>query len=165
MPKLTKKKKPQASVIRPKISDLDTAGAVLQEVAQLTREIGNIELEADMRIAKIRTETDKKVARDRKRLEILKQGLERFAYKSREKVFGTKKSIRLAGGRIGFRGSDSIVISGDTMKLIEKSGRSGEAIRAKYEVDKVALKKWSDRELASVHAQRLRKDVFYYEVG
>lgn len=165
MPKTASKTKPQASLVRPKIRDVDSAGSVLQEVARLSREIEAVERDAEARILKIQNDVDRKVSRDRKRLEALKEGLERFAIKSREKVFGAKKSIRLSGGRIGFRGSESIIVSDDTMALIQKTGRSSEAIRAKFEVDKVALKKWTDRELASVHAQRLRKDVFYYEVG
>jgi len=83
-----------------------------------------------------------------------------------KKDFAEQKSKKLNYGTLGWRLSTSIITSRDTIKYIKEefSGRQiDELVRIKETVNKEALAKLTEEQLADIEAQRVRKDVFFAE--
>jgi len=91
--------------------------------------------------------------------------LEAFAL-SHKDDFKKQKSRKLNFGVIGWRKSTAIKIKKTTLELIKKLFTAAKAktfIRTKETVDKEALAKLNDNELALVGARRDAKEVFFVE--
>jgi phage host-nuclease inhibitor protein Gam len=144
------------------------ADAVLAELAQLGRDIDEIEGKLNADIDTLKRKAAAEAAPLQARMGLLENALAVFGLAKKAELFSTVRSVALNHGTIGFRRSTAIkpqskwtweMVLG---KLKELGMRDG--IRPKEEVNRDALAEWPDKRLNMVGCRRDEKDTFYYEV-
>lgn len=135
---------------------------------ELIREISDcqIVIEKIEAIARIKIDNTKKVmaAGVKGHQDIIRKcqaSLEAFATAHRDD-FKSQKSRKLNFGTIGWRFSTSIKTTKKTLGLIKKFFTS-DLLHVKESVNREALAKLTDEELADMEARRDEKDVFFVE--
>jgi hypothetical protein len=99
------------------------------------------------------------------KIDLCTRSLEAFAI-ANKKAFGKQRSRKLQFGTIGWRKSTSTKIKKTTLQLIKdvfSAAKAKTLIIVKESVDKQALAKLSDEDLAKVDAKRHVKDLFFVE--
>ncbi|MEO5334124.1 MAG: host-nuclease inhibitor Gam family protein [Magnetococcus sp. YQC-5] len=150
------------------VRDLQQANAALGEIAQLQRNIDIIEADMNDSIDRIKRASDAFAAPRRSRLEALANGLLAFAEFNKEILFDKKRGLELSFGTLGFRRSSEIKPKGrgtwaQVLDKIKELG-VGEAIRIREDVNREALRNWSEERLGLLGISRVDKDVFWYEL-
>jgi len=81
--------------------------------------------------------------------------------------FAKKQTLTTPYGQCAFRNSSSLTIPSEdaTMALIRQTGRAGDFIRTTEELDKEALEKLSDAELAALGILRTKEKKFSAKPG
>jgi len=144
-----------------------------QQADELVREIADcqIAIEKMESIAKLKIDRTKKIMAEavKGHQDIIKKyqaSLEAFATAHRDD-FKKQKSRKLNFGTLGWRKSTVIKTSKKTLELIKQVFTSAALkktyIRTKESVDKDALAKLTDEQLAVIKARRDEKDVFFVE--
>jgi phage host-nuclease inhibitor protein Gam len=116
-------------------------------------------------INEIKAELAEKVKPLQEEIKLKVRSLEAFAALHKND-FGKKRSRKLNFGILGWRKSTSISIKKNTLELIKQvftNAKQKMCIRVKESVDKEALAKLTEEQLASVGARRKEKDVFFVE--
>ena len=147
------------------IKDWPQADELIRETADCQIAIEKLEA-----IAKIKIDRTKKVMAaavkcHQEKIKNLQGSLEAFATAHRDD-FKKQKSRKLNFGVIGWRFSTSIKTTKKTIELIKQvfaAATQRACIRIKESVDKDALAKLTDRQLADIKARREEKDVFFVE--
>lgn len=143
-----------------------------QQADEMVREISDCQIA----IEKLESVTKQKIDRAKKILaeavkghqgiiKIYQASLEAFATSHRDD-FKSQKSMKLNFGTLGWRKSTAIKITKKTLGLINQvftKALRESCIRIKESVDKDALAKLTDRQLADIKARRDIKDVFFVE--
>ena len=139
---------------------------------QLVRELGAIQVsitaaehKAADDINKIKSELEGKVDQLQAHQKHIVKSLEAFAL-AHTWDFGDARSRKLNFGILGWRVSKAIQIAGTTLERIKQffnTSKQKACIRVKESVDKEALAKLTDGELATIKARRKSKDVFFVE--
>jgi phage host-nuclease inhibitor protein Gam len=139
---------------------------------QLVRELGDIQInitaaehKAANDINETKLELEGKVNQLQGRQSYIVKSLEMFAL-AHTKDFGEARSRKLDFGTLGWRLSSSIKIAGTTLERIKQfftPAKQKTCLRIKESVDKEALAKLTDEELARVAARRKTKDAFFVE--
>ena len=150
------------------IPDWRHADDMVARIGSRQREIAAAEAKAETAInaikAKLQGETQPLVDA----INLHFRSLESFCA-ANKKSFGKNRSRKLAFGKVGWHKSTSISIakkSDKTLTLIKtvlSAALRKTCIIKKESVDKDALAKLTDDQLASIAAQRVNKDVFYVE--
>ena len=145
------------------------------DVDQGLCEIGNLQLKINAAESKAKDDIDEAklelavtVKPLQEEIKDLVATIEVFASQDIQKPdFHGAKSMKLGFGTLGWRASTSIKIS--TKKTLGKIREAFSAVKArslinvKESVDKNALAKLKDEDLAKVNARRVNKDVFFVE--
>ncbi|MEO5376238.1 MAG: host-nuclease inhibitor Gam family protein [Magnetococcus sp. DMHC-6] len=150
------------------VRDLNHANAILGEIAGLKRKISAIEADMNTSIERIKTAAEAFASPRRIRLEALANGLAAFAEYHKTEMFTHRRSIPLNFGVIGFRRANEIKPKPsikwlDVLQKLKELGLFS-AIRQREEINKDALRHWSEEQLDQIGAQRLEKDQFWYEI-
>ena len=143
------------------IQTIDDADKALFELCELEGKLEEIDTKAEREIAQIRekvTTTGKPI---RERIKELNATLKAWASFYKKDLFKEHKSIERPFGTFGYRKSPAkIVITKETIELLKKQGHL-DFVRIKEEVDKEALRDFTDEELAAVGASRKIKEEFF----
>jgi len=157
--------KPQNST--PVIRTWQQADEAVRKVGDLQCRIKSIDAVYKSNLDIIKAEHAGQVAEIRETMDRLVRGLKEFALANEgDGEFKNKRSCKLNFGTIGWRKSTKISISKKTLELIKSICKKSEIIRlvrTKETVDKTALAKLTDEELARVRARRKVTDEFYVE--
>lgn len=142
------------------------------EADQLVKELGEIQrkLTAAADQSTKDTEVIKQWLADQtkplnERQKHITKSLEAFA-EAHKGDFGDARSRKLDFGLVGWRKSTAIEIAATTLEYIKKlftPAKQKTVINTKETVDKEALAKLTDDELATIMARRKPKDVFFVE--
>lgn len=143
------------------------ADKVVNFIAEHQLEINKAQQKLQTQINKAKTEFAESVKKHQEKIKYFITSLEAFAI-SHKKDFKDQRSRKLNFGIIGWRFGTSIKVKKikTTLELIKKQFSAATAanfIRTKEEVDKEALAKLSDKELAKIGVTREKKDQFYVE--
>ena len=147
------------------ISGWPAADQLLCELGEIQMKITAAEHEAADDVKEIKLELEGKVNPLQDRRDYVVKSLEEFAL-GHTKDFGESRSRKLNFGILGWRLSSAIEIAGTTLERIKQffsSSKQKECIRIKESVDKEALAKFTDDELATVKARRKTRDAFFVE--
>jgi phage host-nuclease inhibitor protein Gam len=146
------------------ITSWQQADEMLRSIGDLTGQIAQSESNAKYRIDAIKEALAGDVAARMEIINLNIKSLEAYAVNNKDD-FGGKKSRALNFGTLGWRKSSSISVGKNTLGLIKDVFKSKvkQLIRIKESVDKDALAKLTDEQLAAVDARRKEKDVFYAE--
>jgi len=147
------------------INDWGHADNIVRKTGDLQQKINQAEHQAKDDINKIKAALAIAVKPFQEELKLLICSLEAFA-NSRREDFKKARSRKLNFGVLGWRKSSSVSIKKNTLERIKKvlsKAKARACIRTKESVDKDALAKFTDGQLASVGARREEKDVFFVE--
>lgn len=142
-----------------------------QQAEQAVREIGDLQLSINASEASCKKQIDQAKAcltiatkPTQRQIKELTRRLEAFAAQHRTE-FGKRQSKKLIFGTLGWRKSVVISVAKTTLEKIKQvfSKRASRYIHVKESVDKEALAKLMDEQLASISARRKRKEVFFVE--
>ena len=144
-----------------------------EEVDDCVRKIGDMQImiqkaeadaKADIDEAKVTLAEAVKPLQDD--IKLCVKSIEAFAACHKKDFVGSRRSKDLNHGKIGWRKSFSIGIKKTTLELLKQVfGKKAAAgyIRTKETVDRNALAFLTDEQLASVDAQRERREAFFVE--
>jgi len=141
------------------------ANEFVRRIGDLTMQITAAEHKAKDDIDEAKAELAETVKPLQEKIKLYAQSLEAFAA-THSKEFGKKRSKKLNFGLLGWRKSTSISIKKNIVEIIKRVFAKSQQkfyIRVKETVDKEALAKLTDEQLASVGARRKEKDVFFVE--
>lgn len=143
------------------IQTIDDADKALAELCGLEGKLEEIDTEAEREIAQIREKATTAGKPLREHIKELNATLKAWAAFHKKDLFKDHKSIERPFGTFGYRKSPArISISKDTIELLKKLGHE-ECVRIKEEVNKEALRDFTDEELAKVGASRKIKEEFF----
>ncbi len=143
------------------IQTIDDADKALSELCGLEGKLEEIDQKAEREIAQIKERATASGKPIRERVKELNATLKAWAAFHKKDLFKERKSLERPFGTLGYRKSPvTISISKDTISLLKQLGRL-ECVRIKEEVDKEALRDFTDEELAAVGASRKSKEEFY----
>lgn len=147
-----------------KITNWHEADRIVRNIGDLQTWISKTQDRAQRKIDQVKADLVKDVKSTQEMIDRKVRSLEAFAV-AREDEFGKKRSRKLNFGCLGWRKSTSITVKKTTLDLIKKifGKKAVIYIRAKEGVDKEALAKLTDEQLAGVGARRKVKDDFFVE--
>lgn len=157
--------KPQPLVI----GNLEEADSALRQLAEIARESALIDQGLNEQIDTLKAAAKQQMEpllAARKRLE---DALAVFGIQNKDELFPERKrSQELVFGILGFRRSTSLRLLAKhtwamVLKRLQDLGQTG-GIRTKHEVDKDALRGWSDGALENVGVKRETVDEFFVEL-
>lgn len=161
---MAKRVRSDKPVLRP-VPNWEHADNFVRRIGELQQKIQAEEAKAKTKIDQAKSDLAKRVKSYQETIELYHRSLEAFAT-SHQGDFKKQKSRKLNFGILGWRKSTSISIKKKTLDLIKQvlsKAKAAACIRIKESVDKEALAKLTDEQLASVGAQRKRKEVFFVE--
>lgn len=143
------------------IQTIDDADKALSELCGLEGKLEEIDTKAEREIAQIRERATAVGKPLRERVKELNLTLKAWAAFHKKDLFKERKSLERPFGTFGYRKSPAkIVTTKETIDLLKKLGHT-ECVRIKEEVDKEALRDFTDEELAAVGATRKIKEEFF----
>lgn len=148
-----------------RITDWQGADAFVRQIGNLQRSIEAAQGSARGDINEIKDGLAEEVKPLHEEIKLLTASLELFA-NSHAGDFGKARSRKLNFGTLGWRKSTSIHTKKTTLDLIKEvfsRAKAAACIRVKEEVDRDALAKLTDEELAEVGARRKSRDAFFVE--
>lgn len=160
MPRVKSTDKP----VRP-VADWVAADELIARIGDLQLEVADAEATAKDAINEAKLDLAEKVKPLHEAIDLNIRSLEVFAATHRDE-FGKNRSRKLSFGTLGWRRSTSIRIKKKTMQLIKEifiRSQAARLIRVKETVDKEALARLTDEQLAEVQARRESRDVFFVE--
>ena len=141
------------------------ADKLVREIAVHQRTIQKLEAIAERKIEQVKADMADPVKISQDAICSCVDSLEAFATISKAD-FEKQKSKNLNFGTLGWRKSTSIRIKKNTIALIKQifsKAKAAALLRIKESVDKEALAKLTDEQLADVGARRKSKEVFFVE--
>lgn len=150
------------------IADKNEATVAVAEIAALDREIAAIESDMQAEIDAAKARARQRAAGAAARRADLANGVAVWAKLHKDELFGTRKSLDLGHGKIGFRASTAIVqergvtVEMSLARLHELGMQDG--IRLKEELNKEEMLAWPDNRLALVGVKRQQRDTFFIEI-
>ena len=136
----------------------------LKRLGELDAKLDACQAEAKRQIDHIKANLKTEAAAIQENIKLHTESLEAYCASHRDEVAG--KSRKLNFGTIGWRRSSKIHTKKDTLELLKSvfgSRKAKRFLRITEAVDKKALAKLRDEELAAVNARREEKDVFFAE--
>ena len=159
------KKRVKSDKKLPPIRDWAEADRYVRCIGEFQQNITTAEQKAKQQIDVIKSNLADEVAPCHAVIKATAESIEHFA-ESHKTDFGSQKSRKLNFGLVGWRKSTFIKIKKTTLSLIKELFTGAKAkmcIHTKETVNKEALAKLTDEQLASVSARREEKDVFFVE--
>ena len=150
------------------VADLPRAESALMELASLERKARAITDAANEEIDRVKENAKAETAPLEARKKAISDALGTFLKMNRAEVLGSRKSVELAFGVLGFRASTALcqmrgVTAAMTLERLKSNGMP-EGIRIKEELDKDVMRGWPDERLELVGLVRQEKDQFYVEL-
>lgn len=161
---MAKRVKSDKPILR-SVPNWEHADNFIRRIGELQQKIQAEEAKAKSKIDQVKMNLAKQVKPHQGTIEVYMRSLEAYAI-SHKDDFKKQKSRKLNFGVIGWRKSTPINIKKKTLDLIKQvfsKAKAAACIRIKESVDKEALAKLTDEQLASVGAQRKSKEVFFVE--
>ena len=159
-----KRVKSDKPILRP-CPDWQHADDFVRRIGDLQLQITAAEQKAKGDIDEIKADLVKQTKDLQEKVKLYTNSLEAFAA-THSKEFGKKRSKKLNFGLLGWRKSTAISMKKNTLEIIKRVFAKAQQkfyIRVKETVNKEALAKLTDEQLASVGARRKEKDVFFVE--
>lgn len=147
------------------IDNWEDTDKLIGEIGDLTQKINKAQESARDDINEIKSALADEIKPHQETIKRYICSLEAFSVVHKAE-FGRKRSRKLNFGTLGWRKSTSIIIKKNTLELIKElltRVRQKACIRVKETVDKDALAKLTDEQLADIKARREEKDVFFVE--
>ena len=146
------------------ISDWQQADKIIKKIGELQLRINSAEQRAADDIIEAKFTLQSKTKRFHENIEQLRISLEAFSVNNRAD-FDRAQSRTLGFGVLGWRKSTFIKIKKKTLELIKQifKQKANTYIHIKETVDKEALAKLTDEQLADVQARRENREVFFVE--
>jgi len=147
------------------IKNWQQADEFVLRTGQLQTDIQRAELSAKTKIDNIRKDLAGAVEDAQDGIDLYVRSLEAFATNHPDD-FGNLRSRKLNFGVLGWRKSSFITTCKNTLSLIKdlfSPVKIKQVLRVKESIDKEALAKLTDDEIASVSARREEKDIFFVE--
>jgi len=160
----TKKRLKNDTVLFMPIANWAEADEIVRQIGDLQLQITNLEQAAKEDLDSIKAKLAEAVKPLQEKIKLHTRSLEAFAANNR-KDFGRAQSRKLNFGMLGWRKSASISIKKTTLELIRKvfGKRYAEYVHVKESVNREALRRLTDEQLASVGARRKIKEAFFVE--
>jgi phage host-nuclease inhibitor protein Gam len=147
------------------VKDWTHADQLIKEIGEIQSDIVAAEKQATADINIVKSDLEGRVKQLQGRSHLLTKSLEEFAL-AHTKEFGEARSRKLDFGTLGWRKSTIIQIAATTLEFIKvvfSPAKQKTVLHIKETVDKEALAKLTDEELARVKARRKVKDAFFVE--
>ena len=147
------------------IPNWDHADQYVRRIGAHLSTIKRAECDAKKNIDKTKAELAKRVKKLQAIIHLYTNSLEAWAVIHKTE-FGKQRSKKVNFGTIGWRKSTSTIIKKNTLELIKQlfsKAKAATYIHTKETVDKDALAKLTDEQLALVGARRKIKDDFFVE--
>ena len=134
----------------------------LLEIRENEIAIEAIKSKLDLDISNLKLEASEKVMKHTDRIKKMELEIKEFVTTNRSDIKGKTKELTF--GKTGFRASGKIIIRNikNTVAMLKNLGLT-DCIKTKETVNRENLKDQPDEILATVGANRSRKDVFWYE--
>ncbi len=159
---MAKEKRSKPVIETKKITSLSEADAVLHKIADLKAKVRIGQAEADIAVNEIKEKLSDSTRPMLDEIEALEKSLAVYSEYNRSELFTDKKTIELPFGLFGYRQSTKISTKATTLELLQKHGFE-DAITVKPQVNKDAMREWSDERLSLVDAKRVVEDNFWIE--
>jgi len=147
------------------IANWEHADNFVRRIGELQNKIQAKEAKAKTKIDQAKANLVRQVKPHQETIEVYMRSLEAYAI-SHQDDLKKQKSRKLNFGVLGWRKSTSTSITKKTLELIREffsKAKAATCIRVKESVDKEALARLTDEDLALVKAQRKSKEVFFVE--
>ena len=147
------------------ITSWEEADDLIRQIWLGQQSIQSREAGADNEIKKVKAALAADINTYQQAIKLYTRSLEAFAA-AHKADFGGARSRRLNFGTLGWRKSTSVKVANATLELIKSVFRPSKArqfIHVKETVNREALAKLTDEELAGVKARREVKDAFFVE--
>ena len=146
------------------VENWQKADEIIRIIRGLQQQIHRSQDQAQKRIDKIKEALAADVAPRHAVIKLYVLRLEAFA-ESHEAEFGDKRSRALNYGTLGWRKSTAIAVTKKTLGLIKQffAKKVRTLVHVRETVNKEALAKLTDEQLAKVGARRKEKDTFFVE--
>ncbi len=161
---MAKRVKPDKPVLIP-VPNWDHTDQYVRRIGDLTLKINHAQATAKDKIDEIKRELADEVKSLQADIQLYTRSVEVFAV-IHNTEFGKQRSKKLNYGTIGWRKSTSTIIKKNTLELIKQFFSKAQAaiyIHTKESVDKDALAKLTDEQLAGIGARRKVKDDFFVD--
>lgn len=148
------------------ITNKQEADEQLRLIGELTLKLQELEGEANRQINVIKADLELDATPLQEEIERRRLSLESYATNNRTALFGKSQSIKLQFGQFGWRkGKAAIETAENTLELIKKKMKDlvSVLVVTTESVDKKALGKLTDEQLAKVDARRVVKQRFFVE--
>lgn len=150
---------------KPLVDDEKQADGALAEMAAIDRKLGTIAVDMNESISVAKEKAEEAAAPLKARRKVLNDELKKWASMNKAKLFASRKSLNLAFGVLGFRGSTAIhqmrgIKVDETLARLKKFNFT-DGIRVVSQVDKEAMDSWPEDRLALVGLRRVDKDTFF----
>lgn len=149
-------------------STTDEVDNALAHIAARRRQVAIVETGMNEKIDKIKQDAAEECEPALQEIVILEQAILRYAEAQKATLFGTRKSLALTFGIIGYRASSKLkTLAKWTWERVLQTLRDNEYrkyIRVKEDVDKEALRELPPELLAKIGVKIVQEDVFYYEL-
>lgn len=145
------------------------ARAMLQEMAEIDRQNDQADIDLNAKIDALKEAATRDKAPRLARRDALKAMLASFAVNRRQEFFSKAKSLDLDFGVIGFRLATKLEQRKKHTKAmiigaLKKYGLT-EGISVKEDLNRSAMREWSDEQLALVGMQRVVSDDFFVDIN
>jgi len=147
------------------VRDWQQADDLIHDIGQFGIAITQFEAKAKQKIDGIKADMASQVKSCQDGIDLYMRSLEAFATAHADE-FEKQRSRKLNFGVIGWRKSTAIRVGKKTLDLIREKLSAAKAkvcIRTKESIDRDALAKLTDDELAGIKARREIRDVFFVE--
>jgi len=141
------------------------ADDLVREIGKLQRRIEDAQNYATAEIEKIKAGLAKEVKTSQEQIKKILASLEVFAGQHKAE-FGGQKTWKLNFGTLGWRKSTITIVGKKTLEFIKQflsSNLQKELIRTREFINKEAVGKLTEEQLAEIEARREEKDIFFVE--
>jgi len=148
----------------PTLQSWDDVDRALQEIGKYEIAINAIQIEMNISINDAKEKAANLVEPMNKQMTLLKAMIQEFTEGARADIEGKTKFLNF--GKVGFRQSSSITVSAKKLDVILKNLKKfgmEDCIAVKETVNKEALKRYSDIDIAKVGVSRKVEDKFFLE--
>ncbi len=161
---MAKRVKPDKPVLLP-VPNWEHADDFVRRISDLAKKITDAEQAAKDKINEVKADMADELKPLQEKIQLYTRSLEAFGA-IHKADFGKKRSRKLNFGILGWRKSTSVSVTKKTLGLIKEvfsRAKAKQFIHTKETVDKEALAKLTDEQLAEVSARRKVKDDFFVE--
>lgn len=150
-------------IVEPMLKTWEEVDVCLKEVADAENEIIAIEAAMNKQIAEIKKDAEDRARQHKDGIKVNESKIKEFTTANRDALKG--KSRPLTFGTVGFRQSTKLLLPSEINDVIRKLREHGmfDCVVVKENVDKDAIKKYSEDEIIAIGGYLQKTDTFWYE--